>query len=138
MSWIFSWEMHVCVKPEDLIGNNLHAFFKSLIHFEISCTLWSVWPRREFLALVGSMKARSTNMNCEVTTTVKHDKSEPIVDVTYGEEWLPDGHSLVVMFDTADFLSESDYLNSCWYCGTDPTLILCAKYTKYIVTNIKK
>ncbi|XP_026204884.1 39S ribosomal protein L53, mitochondrial [Anabas testudineus] len=38
---------------------------------------------REFLVLVGSEKARSTNMNCEVISTVKHDKSEPIVDITF-------------------------------------------------------
>lgn len=38
---------------------------------------------REFLALVGSEKARATNMNCEVVTMVKHDQSEPLVDVTY-------------------------------------------------------
>lgn len=40
-------------------------------------------PHREFLALVASEKARSTNMNCQVITTVKHDNSEPVVDVTY-------------------------------------------------------
>lgn len=42
-------------------------------------------PSREFLVMVGSEKARATNMNCEVITTVKHDKSEPVVDVTYGK-----------------------------------------------------
>lgn len=42
-------------------------------------------PHREFLAMVGSEKARATNMNCEVITTVKHDKSEPVVDITYGK-----------------------------------------------------
>lgn len=35
--------------------------------------------------MVGSEKARSTNMNCEVMTVVKHDKSEPVVDITYGK-----------------------------------------------------
>ena len=45
----------------------------------------SVLLRREFLARVASEKARSSNMNCEVITTVKHDKSEPVVDITYGE-----------------------------------------------------
>ncbi|KAM8767537.1 large ribosomal subunit protein mL53 [Acanthopagrus schlegelii] len=43
----------------------------------------NVRSTREFLALVGSEKARSTNMNCEVVTTVKHDKSEPVIDITY-------------------------------------------------------
>lgn len=42
-------------------------------------------PSREFLVMVGSEKARATNMNCEVITTVKHDKSEPVVDVTYSK-----------------------------------------------------
>lgn len=39
--------------------------------------------------MVGSEKARATNMNCEVVTVVTHDKSAPVVDVTYsklGEE----------------------------------------------------
>lgn len=45
---------------------------------------------REFLALVGSEKARATNMNCEVVTMVKHDQSEPLVDVTYCE--CPSNH----------------------------------------------
>lgn len=45
-------------------------------------------PLREFLAMVGSEKARSTNMNCEVISMVKHDNSEPVVDVTYGKYYL--------------------------------------------------
>lgn len=45
-------------------------------------------PQREFLAMVGSEKARSTNMNCEVIAMVKHDKSEPVVDITYGKFYL--------------------------------------------------
>ncbi|KAK2830404.1 hypothetical protein Q5P01_018335 [Channa striata] len=51
----------------------------------------NVKSTREFLAVVGSEKARSTNMNCEVITTVKHDKSEPVVDITY-----IDGERLVI------------------------------------------
>lgn len=35
--------------------------------------------------MVASEKARSTNLNCEVVAMVKHDKSEPLVDVTYCE-----------------------------------------------------
>lgn len=34
--------------------------------------------------MVGSEKVRATNMNCEVTSIVTHDKSEPVVDITYG------------------------------------------------------
>lgn len=40
-------------------------------------------PDREFLAMVGSEKVRATNMNCEVVAVVKHDRSEPVVDITY-------------------------------------------------------
>lgn len=35
--------------------------------------------------MVASEKARATNLNCEVVAMVKHDKSEPLVDVTYCE-----------------------------------------------------
>uniref|UniRef100_A0A8C6MDA5 Large ribosomal subunit protein mL53 n=1 Tax=Nothobranchius furzeri TaxID=105023 RepID=A0A8C6MDA5_NOTFU len=51
---------------------------------------------REFLALVGSEKARATNINCQVVSTVKHDKSEPVVDVTYvdGEQLVMKGANL--------------------------------------------
>lgn len=66
------------------------------LYFHFYCTLFClkisrvterfVLPHREFLALVSSAKARSTNMNCEVTCMVKHDKSEPVIDVTYGED----------------------------------------------------
>ncbi|KAF6737864.1 39S ribosomal protein L53, mitochondrial [Oryzias melastigma] len=56
----------------------------------------NVRSTREFLAMVGSEKARATNMNCEVTSIVKHDKSEPVVDVTYvdGERLLMKGAKL--------------------------------------------
>ncbi|XP_067112465.1 39S ribosomal protein L53, mitochondrial [Osmerus mordax] len=51
----------------------------------------NVRSTREFLVRVGSEKARMTNMNCEVTTKVKHDKSEPLVDITF-----TDGEKLVM------------------------------------------
>ncbi|CAB1460568.1 unnamed protein product [Pleuronectes platessa] len=51
----------------------------------------NVRSTREFLAAVSSEKVRSTNMNCEVTSMVKHDRSEPIVDITYA-----DGERLVM------------------------------------------
>ncbi|KAM9340551.1 large ribosomal subunit protein mL53 [Symphorus nematophorus] len=56
----------------------------------------NVRSTREFLAMVGSEKARATNMNCEVVTTVKHDKSEPVVDITYvdGERLVMKGAKL--------------------------------------------
>ncbi|XP_056154962.1 39S ribosomal protein L53, mitochondrial [Lampris incognitus] len=56
----------------------------------------NVRSTREFLVMVGSEKARASNMKCEVTTLVKHDKSEPVVDVTYvdGERLLMKGANL--------------------------------------------
>ncbi|AWP21628.1 putative 39S ribosomal protein L53 mitochondrial [Scophthalmus maximus] len=51
---------------------------------------------REFLCMVGSEKVRATNMNCEVISMVKHDKSEPVVDITYvdGERLVMKGANL--------------------------------------------
>ncbi|XP_043074399.1 39S ribosomal protein L53, mitochondrial [Puntigrus tetrazona] len=45
---------------------------------------------REFLVVVGSEKIKSTNTNCEVITDVKHDRSEPTIDITFvdGERLL--------------------------------------------------
>ncbi|CAL8371796.1 unnamed protein product [Boreogadus saida] len=51
----------------------------------------NVRSTREFLFMVGSEKARATNMNCEVSTVVKHDESEPVVDITF-----TDGERLVM------------------------------------------
>ncbi|XP_012671859.2 39S ribosomal protein L53, mitochondrial isoform X2 [Clupea harengus] len=46
---------------------------------------------REFLVLVGSEKARGTNLNCEVKTQVKHDSSEPVINIAFS-----DGERLVM------------------------------------------
>ncbi|KAK5855057.1 hypothetical protein PBY51_005196 [Eleginops maclovinus] len=43
----------------------------------------NVGSTRMFLSVMSSHKVRSTNLNCEVISTVKHDKSEPIVEITY-------------------------------------------------------
>ncbi|KAK6490613.1 39S ribosomal protein L53 [Huso huso] len=51
----------------------------------------NVRSTREFLAVVGTEKARSTNLSCEVTSDVKHDKSDPIIDITFA-----DGEKLVM------------------------------------------
>ncbi|XP_059206396.1 39S ribosomal protein L53, mitochondrial [Centropristis striata] len=72
----------------------LKAVKKIAVHF---CPFEAnVRSTREFLAMVGSEKARSTNMNCEVTATVKHDKSDPLVDITYvdGERLVMKGANL--------------------------------------------
>ncbi|XP_015461298.2 39S ribosomal protein L53, mitochondrial [Astyanax mexicanus] len=56
----------------------------------------SVRSTRDFLVLVGSEKARATNMNCEVITEVKHDRSEPVIDITFidGEQLVMNGSNL--------------------------------------------
>lgn len=47
-------------------------------------TLRPVSRRRTFLQAVSSEKVRSTNFNCLVTADVRHDGSEPCVDVLFG------------------------------------------------------
>ncbi|XP_077362393.1 large ribosomal subunit protein mL53 [Festucalex cinctus] len=72
----------------------LKAVKKVAVHF---CPFEAnVRSTREFLVMVGSGKARSTNLNCEVISIVKHDESEPFVDVTYvdGERLLMKGANL--------------------------------------------
>ncbi|XP_037383579.1 39S ribosomal protein L53, mitochondrial isoform X1 [Talpa occidentalis] len=46
---------------------------------------------RTFLQAVSSEKVRSTNLNCAVIADVRHDGSEPCVDVLFG-----DGHRLIM------------------------------------------
>nr|KAF6448045.1 mitochondrial ribosomal protein L53 [Rousettus aegyptiacus] len=47
--------------------------------------------RRTFLQAVSSEKVRSTNLSCSVIADVRHDGSEPCVDVLFG-----DGHRLIM------------------------------------------
>ncbi|XP_051519927.1 39S ribosomal protein L53, mitochondrial [Myxocyprinus asiaticus] len=56
----------------------------------------NVRSTRDFLVMVGSEKARSTNLNCEVITEVKHDRSEPMIDITFmdGERLVMKGSKL--------------------------------------------
>ncbi|XP_075413021.1 large ribosomal subunit protein mL53 [Tenrec ecaudatus] len=46
---------------------------------------------RTFLQAVSSEKVRATNLNCSLIADVRHDGSEPCVDVLFG-----DGHRLVM------------------------------------------
>lgn len=46
--------------------------------------LTSLSHRRTFLQAVSSEKVRSTNLNCSVIADVRHDGSEPCVDVLFG------------------------------------------------------
>ncbi|EGW11797.1 39S ribosomal protein L53, mitochondrial [Cricetulus griseus] len=47
--------------------------------------------RRTFLQAVSSEKVRATNLNCSVVADVRHDGSEPCVDVLFG-----DGYRLIM------------------------------------------
>lgn len=51
----------------------------------------NVESTRTFLQAVSSEKVRSTNFNCLVIADVRHDGSEPCVDVLFG-----DGHRLIM------------------------------------------
>lgn len=51
----------------------------------------NVESTRTFLQAVSSEKVRSTNLNCVVIADVRHDGSEPCVDVLFG-----DGHRLIM------------------------------------------
>ncbi|XP_036291685.1 39S ribosomal protein L53, mitochondrial [Pipistrellus kuhlii] len=51
----------------------------------------NVESTRTFLQAVSRDKVRATNLKCSVTVDVRHDGSEPRVDVLFG-----DGHRLVM------------------------------------------
>ncbi|XP_073867567.1 coiled-coil domain-containing protein 142 isoform X7 [Macaca fascicularis] len=51
----------------------------------------NVESTRTFLQAVSSEKVRSTNLNCSVIADVRHDGSDPCVDVLFG-----DGHRLIM------------------------------------------
>ncbi|XP_077666214.1 large ribosomal subunit protein mL53 isoform X1 [Eretmochelys imbricata] len=51
----------------------------------------NVETTRIFLEHVNSKKARASNINCVVTTDVRHDGSEPVVDIMFDVESTPLG-----------------------------------------------
>ncbi|XP_023385233.1 large ribosomal subunit protein mL53 isoform X2 [Pteropus medius] len=51
----------------------------------------NVESTRTFLQAVSSEKVRSTNLSCSVIADVRHDGSDPCVDVLFG-----DGHRLIL------------------------------------------
>ncbi|XP_044151163.1 39S ribosomal protein L53, mitochondrial [Bufo gargarizans] len=40
---------------------------------------------REFLEAINSKKIRTTNTNCEINADVRHDGSEPVADILFGD-----------------------------------------------------
>ncbi|KAE8599096.1 hypothetical protein XENTR_v10017059 [Xenopus tropicalis] len=46
---------------------------------------------REFLDIINSKKIRSSNANCDIAVDVRHDRSEPHVDILFA-----DGERLVI------------------------------------------
>ncbi|XP_069777235.1 large ribosomal subunit protein mL53 [Narcine bancroftii] len=51
----------------------------------------NVRSAREFLAIIGTEKARQTNSNCRIVADVKHDETEPVITITFN-----DGESLIM------------------------------------------
>ncbi|XP_078254338.1 large ribosomal subunit protein mL53 [Rhinoraja longicauda] len=51
----------------------------------------NVRSAREFLAAVGTKKARQTNSNCRIVADVKHDETEPVISIKFN-----DGESLIL------------------------------------------
>ncbi|KFP68175.1 hypothetical protein N322_02876, partial [Cariama cristata] len=51
---------------------------------------------RKFLVCINHKKIQATNRNCEVTADVRHDGSEPLVDVMFadGERLIMKGANL--------------------------------------------
>ncbi|NXM15105.1 RM53 protein, partial [Ploceus nigricollis] len=45
----------------------------------------NVESTRKFLQSIYHKKVQATNTNCEVTADVRHDGSEPVVDVTFAD-----------------------------------------------------
>uniref|UniRef100_V9LEX1 Large ribosomal subunit protein mL53 n=1 Tax=Callorhinchus milii TaxID=7868 RepID=V9LEX1_CALMI len=62
---------------------------------------------REFLAAIGTEKARLTNSNCQIVADVRHDTSEPVVNVTFndGEKLTMKGTNLTFK-ELISFFSE--------------------------------
>nr|XP_020643202.1 39S ribosomal protein L53, mitochondrial [Pogona vitticeps] len=58
----------------------------------------NVESTRHFLECVFARKAYKTNMNCDVKTEVRHDGSEPIIDVTFvdGEKLIMKAANLTI------------------------------------------
>uniref|UniRef100_A0A663MZW6 Large ribosomal subunit protein mL53 n=1 Tax=Athene cunicularia TaxID=194338 RepID=A0A663MZW6_ATHCN len=54
---------------------------------------------RQFLGCIYHKKIQATNRNCEVTADVRHDGSEPLVDVVFadGERLIMKGANLTTV-----------------------------------------
>ncbi|XP_069816041.1 large ribosomal subunit protein mL53 isoform X2 [Dendropsophus ebraccatus] len=50
------------------------------------CTqVGKVSNNQEFLEAINTKKIRTTNTNCEIKVDVRHDNSEPVVDILFGD-----------------------------------------------------
>ncbi|XP_018423500.1 PREDICTED: 39S ribosomal protein L53, mitochondrial [Nanorana parkeri] len=72
-------------KGAELVLKSVKTIAVRLCPFESN-----VKSTREFLEIINSKKIRTTNINCEISVDVRHDKSEPLVDVHFvdGERLL--------------------------------------------------
>ncbi|XP_061851143.1 large ribosomal subunit protein mL53 [Colius striatus] len=59
----------------------------------------NVEATREFLRYISHKRIQTTNRNCEVTADVRHDGSEPLVDVMFadGERLIMKGANLTTI-----------------------------------------
>ncbi|XP_009569228.2 39S ribosomal protein L53, mitochondrial [Cuculus canorus] len=59
----------------------------------------NVESTRKFLGCISHKKIQATNKNCEVTADVRHDGSEPLVDVMFadGERLIMKGANLTTI-----------------------------------------
>ncbi|XP_032642913.1 large ribosomal subunit protein mL53-like isoform X1 [Chelonoidis abingdonii] len=65
----------------------------------------NVETTRIFLEHVNSKKARASNINCVVTTDVRHDGSEPVVDIMFDVESTPLGLVYTTQVDVRQLMS---------------------------------
>ncbi|XP_063780064.1 large ribosomal subunit protein mL53 [Pseudophryne corroboree] len=78
------WTLRRCVnimaaaKGTQLVLKSVKAIAVRMCPFESN-----VRATREFLEAINTKKIRSSNTNCEITVDVRHDKSEPLVDILF-------------------------------------------------------
>nr|XP_009486547.1 PREDICTED: 39S ribosomal protein L53, mitochondrial [Pelecanus crispus] len=91
----------VTAGPCDLLplwpAKEAHSIHSVLIFGGSLCL--SIDPSRKFLGCINHKKIQATNRNCEVTADVRHDGSEPLVDVMFadGERLVMKGANLTTI-----------------------------------------
>ncbi|XP_075067489.1 large ribosomal subunit protein mL53 [Mixophyes fleayi] len=68
------------VKGTELVLKSVKTIAVRLCPFQSN-----VRSTREFLEAISTKKIRSTNANCQISVDVRHDRSEPLVDILFGD-----------------------------------------------------